>query len=186
MCFGPSVFGLKSPTSPVECSLVKEILRDAHDKETGRRDYPVPEHAMVGSGFPLKSYHPQHRPRLELFVHNTFTFVSSKSESAVVDMMECAQDVTAFPSGVNKDIGSSSWDWEEDVRCKQKLSDFKLFDPEQQFFKRGAHVPLMIFLGSHSQQRRSREANQRRNKKADERGWNYYRRHQNKGKGKGK
>ena len=147
MCFDPSVFGLTSPTNPSECSLVKEILRDVHGAETGRRDYPVPEHAMIGSGFPLTSYHPQHRPRRELFVLNTFTFVSSKSESAVVEMMECAQDVTAFPFGVNKDMGSSSWGWEEDVRCKQKLSDFKLFDPEQQFFKRGAHAPLMIFFG---------------------------------------
>ena len=46
---------------------------------------------------------------------------------------------------------------------------------------------LMIVLGSHNQQRRSRAAIQSRNKKkADQRGWPWHRHHQDKGKGKGK
>ena len=105
-------------------------------------------------------------------------------------MMDCASavatDKDAFPFGVKTDMGSSSWGWGEDVQCKQKLADFTAFDPQQQFFKRGAHAPLMIFLGSHNQQRRSRAAIESRNKKADQRGWTWHRRHQDKGKGKGK
>ena len=95
----------------------------------------------------------------------------------------------AFPFGVDTSIGSPSWSWPEDVPSKQKLCCNKRFDPQEQFFKRGAHAPLMIFVGAQSEIRRSKPARQRRDAAAKTRGWNWERRQttqpgRSKGKGK--
>ena len=83
----------------------------------------------------------------------------------------------------------SSWSWPEDVPSKQKLVPFTEFDPGEEFFKRGAHAPLMIFLGAGNEVRRSKEAQIRRAAAAERRGWTWERRQstqKEKAEGKGK
>ena len=82
-------------------------------------------------------------------------------------------------------MGLPSWTWKEDVLSKQKLTDFKEFDPQREFFARGAHAPLMIFVGTNSESRRSAERQASRNADADRRGWTIDR-HKGKGRGKGR
>ena len=72
--------------------------------------------------------------------------------------MEQLDNKEMFPFGVDSSLGSSSWSWPEDVPSKQKLASFEEFDPENEFFKRGADAPLMIFVGAGSETRRSKVA----------------------------
>ena len=60
-----------------------------------------------------------------------------------------------FPWTVDQDLGSTSWTWPSMPPCRQKLIDIKMFDPHRQYFKRGGHMPLMVFVGKHNQQRRT-------------------------------
>ena len=104
----------------------------------------------------------------------------------MTEIMEQLDNKEMFPFGVDSSLGSSSWSWPEDVLSKQKLVSFEEFDPHNEFFKRGAHAPLMIFLGAQSQVRRSKAAQQRRAENADKRGWTWDRRQSmQKGKSKG-
>ena len=75
------------------------------------------------------------------------------------------------PWTVDQDLGSTSWTWPSMPPCRQKLIDIKMFDPHRQYFKRGGHMPLMWFFGSHSQQRKTPESCARRARRAEERGW---------------
>jgi len=74
---------------------------------------------------------------------------------------------------VDTSMGAESWSWPEGPSSKQKLASFDHFDPDRQFFKRGAHMPLMIYMGGSSDTRRSKEALRRRDEKADRRGWTW-------------
>ena len=190
MCFDASAFGFTPPELPSNCSMVMETLPEADGKPSEKRRYPVPRFTW-GQGFPLGSYKPEHRPRREQFVHWTFAPVFDKDSPAVAGIMEMTKNRQAFPFGVDTSIGSCSWSWPEDVPSKQKLISFEQFDPEKEFFKRGAHAPLMIFVGAGSETRRSKDAQRRRAANADKRGWTWERRQstikgKSKGKGKGK
>ncbi len=55
--------------------------------------------------------------------------------------------------------------------CKQKLVDIKMFDPDLKYFKKGAHMRLMVFVGGHDQVRRTPRASERREREAQDRGW---------------
>ena len=84
--------------------------------------------------------------------------------------------------------GDITWDWPEMSICKQKLVRSELFDPHKEFSKRGAHMPLMVFIVDKNKQRRSHEARGRRDSNAEHRGWDAARRtpwkfHGTKGKG---
>ena len=107
----------------------------------------------------------------------------------MAEMMGLAKNREVFPFGVSTSTGSSSWTWREDVLSKQKPTDFKEFDPQREFFACGAHVPLMIFVGTQSESRRSIERWIGRNAAADKRGWTFQRRQttaKTKGGGKGR
>ena len=58
------------------------------------------------------------------------------------------RDNQMFAWPVDHDLGSASWTWPSMPPCRQKLIDFKMFDPHKQYFKRGGHMPLMCFLGA--------------------------------------
>ena len=81
--------------------------------------------------------------------------------------------------------GSKSWDWPAMPQIKQKLVEVRKFDPNAVFFRRGAHMPLMIYVGLSSQTRRTPEASTRRAERADARGWGKERRQGKGQKGKG-
>ena len=170
----------------------------------GKRNWEAPVSSseacfLLGQGFPLASYRPEHPPRREQFVLWTFTPVFDKASPAVAGIMDMTTKRDAFPFGVKTSIGPPSWSWPEDAPSKQKLVSVKHFDPQQEFFKRGAHMPLMIFVGAQSDIRRSKAAQRKRAAAADRRGWNWERRqttqpgrskgkgkNESKGKGKGK
>ena len=76
-----------------------------------------------------------------------------------------------FPWAVDQNLGSESWTWPSMPLCKQKLIDVEMFDPQSQYFKRGGHMPLMVFVGSHNQQRRTKGACERRERRAEQRGY---------------
>ena len=118
-----------------------------------------------------RCYLPDNTSRREQFVFWTFTPVFDKDSPAVAGIMQMTRSKDAFPFGVDTSIGSSSWSWPEDVPSKQKLVSFKKFNPEEELFKRGAHAPLMVFLGAGNEARRSKEALRRRAANADSRGW---------------
>ena len=136
MCFDASVFGLKSPALPENCSMAMEILRDNKGKETERRRYGVPKMGGVGQGFPFKSYRPLSWRR-EQFVEWTFThaFESTFTHAlevnpAVAGIHTCTKDDKAmFPLGVDNSIGAASWSWPENQISKQNLAPYEQFDP---------------------------------------------------------
>ena len=68
--------------------------------------------------------------------------------------------------------------------CGQKLVEYHRFDPEAAFFKSGVHMPLLVFLGRHSN--RSREKATLRNKAAHLRRAKAQAKAKAKAKGKGK
>jgi len=170
--------------------MVMETLRDEDGKAIEKRQYPVPQFCFLSQGYPLTSYRPKHPSRKEQFVLYTLTPVFDKESPAVAGVMACTNNQDLFPFGVDTSTGSSSWSWPTDVPSKQKLASFKEVDPEEVFFKRGAHAPLMIFLGAGNETRRSKAAQHRRAANANRRGWTWERRQSaqignSKGQGKG-
>ena len=81
-----------------------------------------------------------------------------------------------FPYRVDSTTGSASWSWSGTPPSKQKPVQFEQFDPHKEFFKRGAHMPLMIYVGAPADTRRTAKAQTERNAKADRRGWTWERR----------
>ena len=67
--------------------------------------------------------------------------------------------------------GDDTKQWPRMCICKQKLVNSELFDPYKQFCKRGAHMPLMVFIGDIGKERRTVEGRFMRAWEADERGW---------------
>ena len=59
---------------------------------------------------------------------------------------------------VDSRFGVSSWSWPKLPRAQQKLVPMIRFDPGADTFKAGAHMPLMIFLGSPADTRRTKGA----------------------------
>ena len=92
-----------------------------------------------------------------------------------------------FPFPINTKTGKASWEWAKLPTFKQKLVSIEKFDPQKQFFKRGAHMPLMGFMGGSLENRRSPAAVRRRAENADRRGFGWEKRHplQPKAEGKG-
>jgi len=176
MCFDASVFGIPQPPLPENCSMVMEILRDENRKEHERRAYCVPRMVVLGQGFPLASYKPGVRTRREQFVEWTFTHAVKASSPAVADIIKCTRDKAMFPLTVDTSKGSASWSWPVGPISKQKLVDIDLFDPKRKLFNRGAHMPLMVFIGGPSESRRSKGALAKRAANAARRGWTWERR----------
>ena len=54
---------------------------------------------------------------------------------------------------------------------KQKIVTHAKFDAEFESFKRGSHMPLMIFVGNPGCTRRTKHSQQRLRKRAEQRGW---------------
>ena len=183
MCFSASVLGIGAPDLPDNCSMVMEIVRDAEGNEIERRGYVVPQLSVLGQGYPLTSYRPSVKERRDKFVAWTCTPVFDASDvREIIEHKENA-DKGMFPFSVNTSMGSESWTWPEGPVSKQKLVSFERFDPKKEFFKRGAHMPLMIYIGDSSETRRSKQALKKRAEKADSRGWGWQRRESTKAKG---
>ena len=187
MCYGISALGLEGPDLPANCAMVMETLRDENGKETEKRPYTVTNVPHMGQGYPLSTYHPQVPARREQCVKWSFTPVFDEASSAVTEVLDRAKNSKEmFPYRVDSTTGSASWSWPNTPVSKQKPVKFDKFDPYREFFKRGAHMPLMIYVGGHSDVRRTGGARQRRAANADRRGWTYEWRQSTKPSGKGK
>ena len=138
-----------------------------------RKPYEVNTLAILGQGFPLASYRPQVPATRRKLAEWTFEGVIAKESPAVVGTMRASarrtRDQTMFLCLVDNDLCFISWTWLSMPPCKQKLIDIKMFDPHLQYFKRGGHMPLMVFVGSPNQVRRTKGACERRARRAEER-----------------
>ena len=187
LCYGISAFGLEGPDLPENCSMVMETLRDEDGRETGKRPYPITEVPFLGQGYKLPSYHPQVPARRDKCVQWTFAPVFDQASPAVAAVLHSAKnEKDMFPFSVDSTTGSASWSWPATPPSKQKPVQFDKFDPHRQMFRRGAHMPLMIYVGGHADVRRTGEAVRRRKANADRRGWTYDRRQATIPGGKGK
>ena len=153
-----------------------ETVRDGDGKEIEKRSYEVTEFYHMGQGYPLFSNKLDNAERKKQFVRWPFTPVFEKGSPAVAGIIHMVEHRKVFRFGVDTSIGNPSWSWPEDVPSKQKPVSFEQFDPENQLFKRGAHAPLMVYLGASRDCRRSGKAVIARAKAADRRGWDYNRR----------
>ena len=155
---------------------VEEVVFDEAGKVLGRRPFPLTICAR-GAGEPLANYRPK-GPRIEEFVQWSCGASLEKRSPAVVGPRDLArkQQDTSTTRAVDIDMGEPSWEWADLPPCIQKLVEMQKFDPTSSLWPRGAHMPIMVYMGGPS--RRSADARARRAKRADERGWNYERRHQ--------
>jgi len=173
MTYDCSVLGINAPERPSSAWRNMELVTtDDKGREISRKPFEIRTFSMMGSGFPLASYRPQHREAMKQLVTWTFEGVTKNDSPAVVGVRRAsARDQQLFPWTVDQELGSASWTWPSMPPCRQKLIDIKMFDPQSQYFKRGGHMPLMVFVGGHNQQRRTKGACARRNKRAEERGY---------------
>ena len=158
--------------------MVMEALRDDTGKVIGNRFYAVPEMDFMGQGYPLTSYRPKDADKREQFVKWSCEPSFTTPYGAGYD------DRKMFPAKIDSSIGLPSSSWPQGPPSKQKLASIEHFDPKRQFFKRGAHMPLMMYVGGSSQSRRTKAALVRRNAQANKRGWTWEKRHPTRGGGK--
>ena len=109
-----------------------------------------------------------------------FDHVEEKGQSAVVELKKAMlKDPGMFlqPHPLFS-TGEISWDWPQLVIAKQKLVDKSRFDPTEHFTAKGAHMPLMVFIGAKGKTRRTPMARKERSAKASARNWDEERRQQ--------
>lgn len=164
--------------------LVEQVVKDPAGVER-LRPAPLTEFSLVGSGYPLTSYRPTLESRRQQFVAWAFTPAIDKNSPAVAEVIKAAkQDMDMFPvRPLDTTMGQASWSWSQMPAIKQKLVTQAKFDPGLNLFRRGAHMPLMIYVGNPASTRRKPEAKMRREERATLRGWG---RKAREAKGKGK
>ena len=108
--------------------------------------------------------------RQEEFVRWSFDCVADE-DSAVAEQKAATKKRPDLYPEEHYDFGAATWDLTPMPACGQKLIQGCIFDPETTYFKKGAHMPLMIFLGEKSKTRRTRAARSRRKVNAALRGW---------------
>ena len=181
MTYDCSVLGINAPEKPSDAwRNMERVTTDEEGREITREPYQIRTFQILGSGFPLGSYRPQHPDTMKQIVKWAFEGVTKNNSPAVVGAMRASAEdggnKRMFPWAVDQNLGSESWTWPSMPLCKQKLIDVEMFDPQSQYFKRGGHMPLMVFVGGHNQQRRTKGACERRERRAEQRGWGAERR----------
>jgi hypothetical protein len=172
ICLCPSLCGISVDPRPEKCSMVMETICNSEGKQTQQRPHSLPTYDFVGQGYPLTSYRPTEPDQQMVFLKWTFTVALSSLSSVVTENVRNAVDNRRwFPFRVDTTIGRESWQWPVLPVFKQKLVSIDLFDPQKEFFKRGAHMPLMSFMGGSQDTRRTQGALRRRAVKASLRGF---------------
>ena len=166
---------------PKEWQNVEQVVHDADGKVVRRQPFPL-SLCEFGAGEVLTNYRPKDAAKIKEFVRwscgasvemTSPAMAGPRLASEKVGRQGGQLVVMSGPKGRSK--GAPSWDWRPLPPCSQKLVEMEKFDPSRALFPRGAHMPIMTFLGTCS--RRTPAARARRAKRADERGWNYERRH---------
>ena len=173
--FDQEVFGMSASERSADNSMVMEVLRDESGKELSKKRFDIETIAEKGQGYDLSSYMPKGETLKAKFVDMTFEVVvpSDTQQSAVVEVRDEMKKIakqTNLPC-VDFTTGESTWDWSPMPICRQKLVRSELFDPYKEFSKKGAHMPLMVFIGDRGKTRRDPKSVARRNANADNRGW---------------
>ena len=151
MTYDCSVLGIHAPERPSSAWRNMELVTtDDKGREVEREPFDIRKFSMLGSGFPLASYRPQHPDAMEQLVTWAFEVVTEKDSPAVVGPMRASapgdwRNMTMSPWTVDQELGSTSWTWPSMPPCRQKLVDITMFDPHRQYFERGGHMPLMVF-----------------------------------------
>ena len=104
----------------------------------------------------------------------TFT-CPGHEKSAVAEQKEATKKAPHMYPAANFDRAEDSRSWATMPISKQKLVMPEMFGVEH-FFHRGAHMPLMVFIGDKNRTRRSKEAFTNRNHDATRRQWDAKRR----------
>ena len=143
--------------------MVMEIIRDTEDKEVDRRpwqphDYWIEDPSQV-QGYPLESYLPKNKAKHN-FIRWTFDCVENR-ESAVAEQRRATKKNASLYPDDKSSFAAASWDWPEMPISIQKLINPRQFNAET-YFSRGAHMPVMLFIGEKNKTRRSPEAEARR------------------------
>ena len=127
---------------------------------------------IQAQGFPLKSYLPKNNTKEEL-IRWTFDCVERYNQdySAVAEQKAAMKKAANMYPAADFDFGAASWNWPDMAICSQQLIRYTLFDPKYGYFARGAHMPLMVFIGEKGKTRRSGGGRARRSEKAAARGW---------------
>jgi hypothetical protein len=175
IAFDQAVFGMSAAERSADNSMVMEILKNDSGREFSQKRFDVAKISEKGQGYDLSCHMPNCDAMKAKFVDMTFEVQvpSEYQHSAVVEVRDEMRKIakqTGQPC-VDFTTGESTWDWSSMPISKQKLVRSELFDPYKEFSKRGAHMPLMVFIGDKGKNRRKPESRARRDQRADERGW---------------
>ena len=147
-----SLFNIVAPARTASNSMVMEIIKDEDGKEIDRKLYDVHRYnidkADKVQGYPLKSYLPKNSTK-EQIIRSAFDCVEDK-ESAVAERNAAMKQIPSWYPKADCSLGADSWDWPELAISSQKLIKTDKFEcnPDgETYFARGAHMPLMFFIG---------------------------------------
>ena len=169
--FDCSVFGHSAPAKPRSWRNATKVIKDERGRDVGEEEIPVEVFCTMGSGFPLHSYRPQNQDFMKMHVQWTFAPAPAPNSSTMVEIVGKVNDKQLFPFEVDVGMGLETWEWPHMPAAKQKLCDYKQFDPHTSFFNRGAHMPTMIYLGTSSDTRRKPDPSKRRYERAVSKGF---------------
>ena len=193
----PTLLGVKCDHDNLTLPSWSNTMEHYKDEEEGDEDiirpWPLSRFQKEGQGYPLASYQPKDTNRKAKLVIWSFTPALQPTDSVVRENVDAAmQDRAMWPNQLHNRDGAASWTWPMLALMRQRPVELRLFDPLKEIFRRGAHMPLLVFIGANRDQRRTPEAEARRAKRAEARGWTAERRvahaarHGSKGKYKGK
>ena len=135
MTYDCSVLGINAPERPSRAWRNMELVTaDDKGREIARVPFEIRTFSLMGSGFPLASYRPQHTDTMKQLVAWAFEGVTKNDSPAVVGAKRASargnwRNRTMFPWILDQDLGSASWTWPSMPPCRQKLIDIKMFDP---------------------------------------------------------
>ena len=108
--------------------------------------------------------------RQQEFVRWSFDCVADEDSAVAEQKAATKKKKDLYPEG-DFDFGADSWDLATMPTSKRKIIESDKFDPNARYFKKGAHMPLMVYLGEKNKTRRSKDARSRRKVNAAQRGW---------------
>ena len=172
-----ALFGIDPPPRTTNNSMVMEEIKDEDNKVISRQPYACHKYSIPKAekvqGYPLKSYMPKIEKRRAQYVNWNFNHVAGQGEeSAVAELKQAMKKNGNMFLGPHPDFttGEVSWTWPPMPIAKQKMVQQQQIDPFNEYTARGAHMPLMVFIGEQNKTRRSSQARSERIEKATAKG----------------
>jgi hypothetical protein len=170
-----SLFEIVAPYRTNNNSMVMEHITDEAGNFIEARRYEAHQYTIADTeqvqGYPLKSYMPKNKSQ-EALIRWTFDCVADQDEeSAFAEQKAAMKKIPHMYPAANFNFGAASWNWPQMAICSQKLVRQDKFDPEETYFARGAHMPLMLFIGEKNKTRRSQASRVKRQANGAARGW---------------